>query len=154
MAILAFRNLASNTMCAPGHHKGKVAECWMSNKWTSKLPWLFQSSQEGSTATGSTKQVTEHNKYENWSAPPALVHSPSPRCFSLRLSTNSAHQLQVPWETSGLLQLGVFKIPRYSTSLSPHWGFPVAINCYRGSPIAAAHTDWEEGEKVVVDLYL
>lgn len=73
---------------------------------------------------------------------------------SLWLSTSSAHQLQVPWEPSGWLQLGVFKIPRYSTSLSPHWDFPVAINCYHSSPTAAAHTDWEEGEKVVLDLYL
>lgn len=46
----AFRNLAYNTTCAPGHHKGKVALSWMSNKLAPKSPWLFQSSQEGSAA--------------------------------------------------------------------------------------------------------
>lgn len=71
----------------------------------------------GPYCTGSPKQVTEHNKCENTGAPAALVLSPALRCFSLWLSTNSAHQ--VPWEPSGWLQFGVFKIPRQGMSISP-----------------------------------
>lgn len=105
MVILAFRNLAHNIMCAPGHHKGKVALGWMSNKQAPNLPWLFQSSQEGSTALEPQNERESTTNMRNevplllW---PILLLSDVP----LWLSTDSAYQLQVPWSPQEGCSLG------------------------------------------------
>lgn len=174
MAILAFRNFTNNTAYASGHCKGKIAQCWMSNKpasWPPKLLLLCQSSQERSTALEAkpllgTKQVTEHNQDANRGAPAAWVHSPSLgrvspsgralKC-SLRMQTLltscSGRFLGSPQDS---LQLGGFRITGFGMMVCLptgylHWDFPVAINCYHSSPTAAAHMAWkgigEEEEK-------